>query len=83
MFDKEERLQKPEFEEYGEYLGTYVSENKLVRAYLFAKNGHVEAYALFKPPHHIFTSVDNWLVEIEKIAIEHGYSGVPIVNWWE
>jgi hypothetical protein len=82
MFYKQERLQKPEYKEYGEYLGTYVSENELVRAHLFVRNGNVVPYVVFKPPHHVFTTVDNWLAEIDKIAREHGYSRVPIVYWW-
>ena len=82
MFYKQERLQKPEFKEYGEYLGTYVSENELVRAHLFVRNGHVVPYAIFKPPHHSFENVDNWQLDIENIAKEHGYSLSRVVYWW-
>jgi hypothetical protein len=83
MFYKQERLQKPEYKEYGEYLGTYVSEKELVRVHLFVRNGHVVPYAIFKPPHHAFENVDNWRLEIENIAKEHGYPPIKLVYWWE
>ncbi len=82
MFHKEERLQKPEFKEYGEYLGTYVSEHELVKVHLFVKNGDVMPYALFKPPHHAFENVDNWYIEIDQIAKAHGYQLSEEVYWW-
>jgi hypothetical protein len=82
MFCKQERFQQPEFKEYGEYLGTYVSERELVKVHLFVRDGYVVPYALFKPPHHAFENVDNWHLAIDKIAKEHGYSLSRLVYWW-
>jgi len=83
MLHKEERLQKPEYKEYGEYLGTYISENELVKVPLFVRNGHVVPYAIFKPPHHAFENVDNWMTDIDRIVEEHGYPHMRLVYWWE
>ncbi len=83
MLHKQERLQKPEIEEeYGEYLGTYISENELVKVHLFVRNKTVVPYANFKPPHHAFENVDNWRTDIDQIVEEHGYPHIKLVYWW-
>jgi len=81
MFYKQERLQKSEHK-YGEYFGTYVSENELVKVHLFVRNGHVVPYAIFKPPHHAFENVDNWMTDVDRIVEEHGYPHIKFVYWW-
>lgn len=81
MLIKQERLQKPELKEYGEYLGTYISENELVKVHLFVRNETVVPYAIFKPPHHVFENVDNWRTDINQIVKEHGYPYTKLVYW--
>jgi hypothetical protein len=83
MFYKDENVENSKKgKKYGDYFGTYVSERELVKVHLFVKKGYVVPFAIFKPPHHAFENVDNWQLDIEDIAKEHGYPLSRVVYWW-
>jgi hypothetical protein len=83
MFYKDEKVENSEKgKKYGDYFGTYVTEHELVKVHLFVKKGYVVPFAIFKPPHHAFENVDNWRLDIEEIAKEHGHKLSRVIYWW-
>lgn len=60
---------------YGEYIGTFTSQNKQVRADLFKRNNGLVAHVSFAKGYRSWTVTDPYIGELKRYAEERGFAG--------
>ena len=60
---------------YGEYLASFISEHRQVRADLFRRGEQLEAHVYFPTELDVGTVTDHYITELRDYAREHGFGG--------